>query len=436
MGYSQRITVKDEQGRITSSWSRVRIVVPDGLSASLPPPYTGHKNLTKKVQTDREHAECTARFLGMIDQARGWTTIHRELAEINGLSLEEFIARGSIPVFAKLDQKTDEIFGPPAWKQQNGNLEHKPVHFEEMIKLWGRGKSKQAIANTETKCGVFADWLIENAGHMDMARVTFPNGRDWRDEMIEEGKLAPGTISNHLKLVKALFNYAFGNDHIPVNHMARIKYSPGEGEGRDDFTPEERLLILTKAREAKPYIKWMNWICSFQGTRNGEIADASTLDFEFVDGFWVFTIHIKNRLKGQRLKTPVSARRIVLHQSLLDEGFIEFRDGVRRRHGDGPLFRDAPLDIYGRRAGRITTELSDWLRNTVGIEDPRKPFYSHRHTATSYLRNMLGPDGTPLVKEDIERYILGHGKKGSHAGYGKRWFETLKRSIEVIPNPL
>ena len=35
-----------------------------------------------------------------------------------------------------------------------------------------------------------------------------------------------------------------------------------------------------------------------------------------------------------------------------------------------------------------------------------------------------------------ERYILGHAGKGAHAGYGKRWFETLKAAVEVIPNPL
>ena len=39
-------------------------------------------------------------------------------------------------------------------------------------------------------------------------------------------------------------------------------------------------------------------------------------------------------------------------------------------------------------------------------------FYSHRHTATSYLRNTRLPDGSPAVKEDIERYILGHAGKG------------------------
>ena len=71
------------------------------------------------------------------------------------------------------------------------------------------------------------------------------------------------------------------------------------------------------------------------------------------------------------------------------------------------------LDTYGKRASKVTTECSIWLSNVVKITDPNKPFYSHRHTATSYLRNTRLPDGSPAVKEDIERYILGHAGKGA-----------------------
>jgi len=46
----QTIHLKDKQGRVVSSWQRVRVPVPDGISASLPPPYTGLKHLTKKVE--------------------------------------------------------------------------------------------------------------------------------------------------------------------------------------------------------------------------------------------------------------------------------------------------------------------------------------------------------------------------------------------------
>jgi hypothetical protein len=68
MGDAQRVTKRDKKGRVTSSFERVRIVVPDGLAPSLPPPYPGHKSLTKKVY--REHAEWTARFLAIIEEAR------------------------------------------------------------------------------------------------------------------------------------------------------------------------------------------------------------------------------------------------------------------------------------------------------------------------------------------------------------------------------
>ena len=58
------------------------------------------------------------------------------------------------------------------------------------------------------------------------------------------------------------------------------------------------------------------------------------------------------------------------------------------------------------------------------------------HTATSYPRNTRLPNGSPAVKEDVERYLTGHARKGAHAGYGKQWIETLKAAVEVIPNPL
>jgi hypothetical protein len=45
-------------------------------------------------------------------------------------------------------------------------------------------------------------------------------------------------------------------------------------------------------------------------------------------------------------------------------------------------------------------------------------------------------DGSPAVKQDVERYLLVHGRGDAHAGYGKQWVETLKAAIEVIPNPV
>jgi hypothetical protein len=261
MGYAQRVTKRDKKGRVTSSFERVRIVVPDNLPPSLPPPYTGHKNLTKRVHTDRERAEWTARFLAIIDEARGWTAMSRELAGIDGLSPEELMARGSVPyrMFAKLDRKMDEIRGKPFSKK----IIAEPVTFEMMIPKWATHTNapKKGIADMRSTAKRFAKWL----GHDDMAKVRFENARDYRDARLAEIEAAmeededfdPNgprkTLSNHLKGLKALFNYAADNypDDFPSgNPFARVKFDPGESEKRPTFTSTERARILVLALDS------------------------------------------------------------------------------------------------------------------------------------------------------------------------------------------
>ena len=74
-----------------------------GSPASLPPPYTGLKHLTKKVQTEAEYVETKARFLAVIAGAGEWATIHRELGDLNGLSLDEIMRRGPAPIVCSQD---------------------------------------------------------------------------------------------------------------------------------------------------------------------------------------------------------------------------------------------------------------------------------------------------------------------------------------------
>jgi integrase len=145
---------------------------------------------------------------------------------------------------------------------------------------------------------------------------------------------------------------------------------------------------------------------------------------------------VRRRSSLQGDLEAIWCKHLMLHSALLAEGFLDYREGVIREYGDGPLFPQVSLDAYNRRNGKVSKPISKWLRNVVGIRDPNKPFHSHRHTATSFLRNTRLPDGSPAVKEDVERYLLGHAGKGAHAGYGKQWIETLKAAIEIITNPL
>jgi integrase len=382
MGYTQRVTKKDKKGRVTSSWVRVRIVVPDGLSPSLPTPYTGTKNLTKKTSTDREAAEWTERFLAMIEEAAGRATAYRDLGGLDSLPLPE-LTRQAPPVLRRF-YKTVGLPVPVAERTAE------PVSFEPMIERWAKHTNapKKGRQDMETKCGRFTTSL----GHDDMAKVTFENCRDYRDAMIDGGELSPQSISNHLKALKALFVYAFDNksDRFPSNPMARVKFSPGKGEERDDFTPDERRTILIAAHEAGPVIKWLTWLSSFTGARLSEIVDAHTRDIVLVDGVWVIKIRRKYRSPDQRLKTKVSTRDVPLHSALLAEGFLDYVKSV----GDGPLFPQLRLDGYGRRAGsgndrsqRLAAQRRQDHRSQQAVlfASPHGDFLSAQHPPAEWL---------------------------------------------------
>ena len=102
----------------------------------------------------------------------------------------------------------------------------------------------------------------------------------------------------------------------------------------------------------------------------------------------------------------------------------------------GPLFAALKLDSYGKRATHASKITNKWLHEVVGINDPLKPFYSLRHSGITDLRVARTANGEIAVKEKVEMYLTGHGKKDTHGGYGQYPVTELKAAIEWVKNPL
>jgi hypothetical protein len=166
MGYAQRVVKKDKKGRVTQSFMRVRIEVSEPIiSALLPEPYTGLKSLTKKVDNEREHVEWTARFLGMIAEARSvWKGTSRPvnyvrvpLAPLSTHVVTHTITRGGFGShFVPADQAS-AIFADQQERQQRQSetrpepiscsapspvasaaVTTNPVPFATTVALWAR----------------------------------------------------------------------------------------------------------------------------------------------------------------------------------------------------------------------------------------------------------------------------------------------------------
>jgi len=231
---------------------RIRIVVPPELRPYLPPPHTGKANLTRALGTGNEREANRLAVAWIADFQAAITSAASITESPHGY---DWITR------YRADHRDQNRFPPegrlfsPHPALALPETQTKPAPFDRIILLWAKQTNapKKGNQDMEAKCGRFAEWL----GHDDMARVGFENCRDYRDAMIDEGHLSSGSILNHLKLLKALFTYAFDNEHITTNPMARIKYSAGDRKERDDFTREERKLILIKARKAEPHVYWI-----------------------------------------------------------------------------------------------------------------------------------------------------------------------------------
>jgi hypothetical protein len=63
---------------------------------------------------------------------------------------------------------------------------------------------------------------------------------------------------------------------------------------------------------------------------------------------------------------------------------------------DGALLPQLSLTVDGSRKSRCLKADLLLVANIVDVSHPKNVVYSHRHTATSYLRNTLTPDGHPL----------------------------------------
>jgi integrase len=450
MGYLQRKIKRDKKGRVTSANLQVRIVVPDELQWLLPPPHTGKQELIRALGTgndaeaNRLSLPIIAEFLRVLDQARAVLNpvkVNHVRVPLAPLKTETkvittTVTRGGFgsrivpedeakPIVAEQLRPVDE----PVAAIVNGER----VTFASMVAAWAR--ERKIPPRTErlmlSKADRFADFL----GHDDMGRVSRDDLIRYKVSMLKpETGYSHRTIKHHLDDLKTLFRYAAANRNIadPTIGFKFTYRDDGRSQWRP-YTPDERIRILTNAREAtSPVIRWCQWIAWATGARISEIAECHTSDiYEMVPGMWVIRISLENREATSSLKNEASHRIVPLHPVLIEEGLLDY---VRSLPA-GPLFPELIPNRDGKRGDPASRRISKWMRHKLKIEDKRiAPNHSWRHTFETIHRNELDPS----TREDIVNHITGHSNKNGSSGrkYGVFEVTTDKRDIERMVCPI
>jgi hypothetical protein len=312
------------------------------------------------------------------------------------------------------------------------------VGAEAVLKVWmderkhsKRGLPKRrAIQNKRSKLARLFAW---KAGHTnldrrissaaidaylragDLGAITEDDLAGYRLYLLDNG----GAF-DHLADIKALFGVAKRGKFITADPSAEISLPDKQTNPRDSFEAEEAARILRAARDAKPYLRWFNWLAAYSGAIPSELLGASTDQVYQKFGAWV--LHIRPP-KGGTLKSEYRPRIIPLHRALIREGFLDYW----RSLPPGPLFPDAPASA---RNG-----LNRFIHD-LGIE---RTFYSWRHLTTDQSDSVVMdlPQGKIPVGPDLARYILGHAMPDVHGAHylhpeSKRGFLELVAAINGL----
>ena len=165
---------------------------------------------------------------------------------------------------------------------------------------------------------------------------------------------------------------------------------------------------------------------------------------------WVFDIVEEPNRPDKHLKTLSSRRIVPIHNTLLDLGFVEFiellkkKDPTRER-----LFQELKIS-EGSYNKNVSTFFNTRYLPSLGLKTNKKNFHSFRHTVSDHLKQKgIEPHfvnellGHSTGNIDLERYGKGYNpsilynkcvKKISYQTSEKRWidFKSLKMDWKKI----
>lgn len=169
-------------------------------------------------------------------------------------------------------------------------------------------------------------------------------------------------------------------------------------------------------------IFWVPLLGLFTGARLGEIIQLYTADIGEQDGIRYFDINANG--DDKRLKNPNARRRIPVHRTLIDLGFLEHVE-ERRRKGEKRLFPDLEMGADGYYSSPFSKRFGRFL-GAVGVKRRTNAFHSFRHSFEDACR-------ASGVSKEVMDALQGHGERGMSARYGSGFgLETLNDAITEL----
>lgn len=264
---------------------------------------------------------------------------------------------------------------------------------------------------------------------------------DAADQGAKDGRkiLSPVTVNSYVHKMSALFNYGVVEERMDKNPARKLGLEGHEhgDEDRHPFTPAQLEKIFSapiytgceddkrnwaKVGEGRPRGTkfWVPLIGLYQGMRLNEICQLRLEDIkreseiDFFDikadaGPGISTNTQNSEDSGRRTKTASSRRRVPVHPTLAELGFLDFVK-AQSEAGHERLFPDLKKDGRGYYSDGFQKWFSRLLERQ-GAKEEKTSFHSFRHNWADAMR-LAG------VPQERRRLIGGWKRTATDEKYG------------------
>lgn len=252
---------------------------------------------------------------------------------------------------------------------------------------------------------IFYDWASEHFKDKEFS-VTSVNRKVIASyiSVLRKKEINDNTIAkNYLICLNGLFDFAksigeYPDIDAPSRKHNLIDKTTANEKPRNPFELDELKKIFDPANLPKnghPDQFWAPLLALFTGGRISEICQLHRIDIGKRDGFYTISI---NDDEDKRIKSGASKRIVPINPVLIDIGFIDFCDDMKKFGGQlFPTVKPDSYGYYGKEPGRRFATYLDKL----GMTDPTKVFHSFRTTA-----NVLMMD--KKIEEEKRCAFIGH----------------------------
>ena len=237
------------------------------------------------------------------------------------------------------------------------------------------------------------------------------------------------TINKHLGNLSSFMIWCVNNGYCNTNPFTgmKIKQKRSVRDERDRFTEMElkemfykqNYLHYTKVEKDSYYKYWVPLIGVFTGMRSGKICSLYLDNVREISGNqrskrWCFDILEEPNRPDKKLKNQSSRRIVPIHDTLLELGFIDFinllkKDTKRKRVFEELIYSEG---TYGRSISRF---FNNRYLPLLGIKTNKNGFHSFRHSVIDHLKQ-LG------VEPHFINELVGHSQGNIDLDrYGKRY---------------